>query len=190
MRACLHMQFGSHGQPQFGFSPQFTGQPSPTIKSPVPVQLIPHGMVATPDSFELPSSPTHLTSARQTSSLDHESTMGITSETRPDETQAPGALIPPEKQADDLTQEPPITSSPVQFLGINYVPDSTDVRTTLQPLRLHSTPWEFAVSPTSENHAAIRHPPKPCVLCPLTLPEKEGKKKLGSVLLTLSSVGR
>ena len=152
-------------------------------------------MVVSPYPSELPSSPTLPAPARPTS-LDHESTMEITSailDTHLDETEAPGAVIiaEKEKQANGLTEgSPPPTSTSVQFIGINYVPDSTDVATTSRPTpQQHPVPWESgATSPTSEGHVVIglsTFPPTPCViftlfylpsLSPLS-PQKTGKEK-------------
>jgi len=100
--------------------------------------------------------------------------MEITSavpDTHFDETEAPGVVITAEKekQSDGLTEgSPPPTSTSVQFIGINYVPDSTDVTTTpSQPpqQQQHLVPWESgATSPTSEGHVVIglsTFPPKP-----------------------------
>jgi hypothetical protein len=132
-------------------------------------------MVVSPYPSELPSSPTLPAPARPMS-LDHESTMEIISavpDTHLDETEAPGVVITAEKekQSDGLTEgSPPPTSTSVQFIGINYVPDSTDVTTA--PSRppqqqQHLVPWESgATSPTSEGHVVIglsTFPPKPCV---------------------------
>src|SRR6267142_978379 len=145
-------------------------------------------MVVSPYPSVLPSSPTLPAPARPTS-LDHESTMEITSaipDTHLDETEAPGAVITAEKekQADGLTEgSPPPTSTSVQFIGINYVPDSTDVTTTSRPPpQQHPVPWESgATSPTSEGHVVIglsTFPPKPCVVFTLfCLPPKNGKEK-------------
>jgi hypothetical protein len=110
--------------------------------------------------------------ARPTS-LDHESTMEMTSaviDTHHDETEAPGALTTPEKekQVDGLSEgSPPPTSTSVQFIGINHVPDSTEAHTTSRHSPLHPIPWESggATSPTSEGHVVRlpTFPPKPCV---------------------------
>ena len=136
-----------------------------------------------PYPLELPSSPTPPILARPTS-LDHESTMEITSaviDTHHDETEAPGALTTPEKekQVDGLSEgSPPPTSTSVQFIGINHAPDSTEVHTTSRRSPLHPIPWESggATSPTSEGHVVRlpTFPPKPCVfafsfLCSLFL---------------------
>ncbi|KAH9964506.1 hypothetical protein BC827DRAFT_936706 [Russula dissimulans] len=134
-------------------------------------------MVVTHDSSELSPSPTQPTFVRQ-SSLDHESTMEITSavaDTRLGESEAPGAPMTPEKekQGDDggHTQGPTISSS-MQLIGINYFPESTNVQaTSFPPSPQHPTPWECttvvpAASPSSEDHIAIgvsTFPPKPCV---------------------------
>lgn len=160
-------------------------------------------MVVSPYPLELPSSPTPPTPARPTS-LDHESTMEITSavmDTHHDETEAPGALTTPEKekQVDGLSEgSPPPTSTSVQFIGINHVPDSTEAHTASRPSPLHPIPWESgAASPTSEGHVVIglpTFPPKPYVFAfffffafsaflslapptPHTPPRPEGKKK-------------
>ena len=142
-------------------------------------------MVVSPYLLELLSSPTLPTPARPTS-LGHESTMEITSavmDTHHDETEAPGALTTPEKekQVDGLSEgSPPPTSTSVQFIGINHVPDSTEAHTTSRPSPLHPIPWESgAASPTSEGHVVIglpTFPPKPyvfsgffCVFCLLSL---------------------
>ena len=136
-------------------------------------------MMATHDSSELPPSPTRPTSVRQ-SSLDHESTMEITSavaDTRLGESEAPGAPMTPEKekQGDDgghTQQGPPPISSSVQLIGINYIPESTTVQaTSFPPSPSHPTPWECttvvpAASPSSGDHVAIgvsTFPPKPYV---------------------------
>ncbi len=131
-------------------------------------------MVVAPYPLELPSPATPPTPARATS-LDHESTtMEISSAVREphlDETEAPDAGITPEKekQGDSLNEgSPPPTSTSVQFIGINYVPDSTDVQRAPRPPPLHPTPWESgATSRSSEDHVVIglsTFPPKPCVL--------------------------
>ena len=129
-------------------------------------------MVVSPYPLELPSSPTLPTPARPTS-LGHESTMEITSavmDTHHDETEAPGAFTTPEKekQVDGLSEgSPPPTSTSVQFIGINHIPDSTEAHTTSRPSPLHPIPWESgAASPTSEGHVVIglpTFPPKPYV---------------------------
>ena len=132
-------------------------------------------MVDPPYPLEVSSSPTPPPPARPTS-LDPESTMEITSavmDTHHDETEAPGAITTPEKekQVDGLSEgSPPPTSSSVQFIGINHVPDSTgstDAHTTSRPSPLHPIPWESgAASPTSDGHVVVRlptFPPKPCV---------------------------
>jgi len=128
--------------------------------------------VVAPYPLELPSPVTPPTPARATS-LDHESTtMEISSAVREphlDETEAPDAgIITPEKekQGDSLNEgSPPPTSTSVQFIGINYVPDSTDVQRAPRPPPLHPTPWESgATSRSSEDHVVIRlstFPPKP-----------------------------
>jgi hypothetical protein len=127
-------------------------------------------MVATPDSSEHPPLPT---SALPTS-LGHGLTVEITSalpDTRLDETQAPGTPISPEKEK-ELDYAPdgtPPMSSPVQFIGINYVPPaSRDTDNGRDP-----TPWESgAASPLSEDYVMIgvsTFPPKPCVVFPVGL---------------------
>jgi hypothetical protein len=132
-------------------------------------------MVVAPYPLDLPSPATPPTPARATS-LDHESTtMEISSAIREphlDETEAPDAGITPEKekQGDSLNEgSPPPTSTSVQFIGINYVPDSTDVQRAPRPPPLHPTPWESgATSRSSEDHVVIglsTFPPKPCVFC-------------------------
>ena len=90
--------------------------------------------------------------------------------THHDETEAPGALTTPEKekQVDGLSEgSPPPTSTSVQFIGINHVPDSTEAHTTSRRSPLHPIPWESggATSPTSEGHVVRlpTFPPKPCV---------------------------
>jgi hypothetical protein len=120
--------------------------------------------------------------------------MGITSavpDTHLDETEAPGTVITAEKekQANGLTEgSPPSTSTSVQFIGINYVPDLTDATTTsLPPPQQHPVPWESgATSPTSEGHVVTglsTFPPKPCVVFTLFLPSvpsihpKNGKER-------------
>jgi hypothetical protein len=130
-------------------------------------------MVDPPYPLEDSPSPTPPPPARSTS-LDPESTMEITSavmDSHHDETEAPGALITPEKeeQVDGLSEgSPPPTSTSVQFIGINYVPDSMDsTDATSRPSPLHPIPWESgAASPTSDDHVVITlptFPPKPCV---------------------------
>jgi hypothetical protein len=132
-------------------------------------------MVATPDSSEYPPLPT----PALPTSLGHELTVETPSalpETRLDETQTPGTPFTPEKEkeSDYATEETPPTSSPVQFIGINYVPPtSRDIQTT-SPARLSSrdpTPWESgAASPLSEDYVIIgvsTFPPKPCVVFPV-----------------------
>jgi len=99
--------------------------------------------------------------------------MEITSavmDTHHDETEAPGALTAPEKekQVDGLSEgSPPPTSTSVQFIGINHVPDSTEAHTASRPSPVHPIPWESgAASPTSEGHVVIglpTFPPKPQV---------------------------
>lgn len=145
-------------------------------------------MVATPDSLEHPPSPALPTSARP-SSLDHVSTMEITSalpDLHLDEAQPPDSPVTPEKenQSDGSAEGPPAMSSPVQFIGINYFPPSPiDVQTTSQHQPPDPTPWESgAVSPLSEDYVVVglpTFPPKPCVLfspvslfytCPSTPP--------------------
>src|SRR5258708_38553355 len=120
-------------------------------------------MVVTPDPLEHPSSPALPASARPTS-LDHESTMEITSA-------LPDSPITPEKekQSDDSTEGPPPVSSPVQLIGINYVPPNPiDIQTTSQPQPSNPTPWESgAASPLSEDYVVVglpTFPPKPCVI--------------------------
>jgi len=120
--------------------------------------------------LEHPPSPGLPTSVRPTS-LDDESTMEITSalpDSRLDEAQPPDAPITPEKekQSDDSAEGPPPLSSPVQLIGINYVPPSPiEIRTTSQPGPHHPTPWESgAASPLSEDYVVIgipTFPPKP-----------------------------
>ena len=129
-------------------------------------------MVDPPYPLEVSSSPTPPPPARPTS-LDPESTMEITSavmDTHHDETEAPGALTTPdkEKQVEGLSEgSPPPTSTSVQFIGINHVPDATDAHTTSRPSPLHPVPWESgAASPTSDSHVVIglpTFPPRPCV---------------------------
>jgi hypothetical protein len=128
-------------------------------------------MVDTPDLSELPplpASPTELTF------VNHESTMEITSaspDARFNETEAPNALMPQETQVDSTAQEPapaPPSSSSVQFIGINYVPPSANLRTNSQLLALDPTPWDSAVLPsTAEDQTAATgkssFPPKRCV---------------------------
>ena len=120
-------------------------------------------MVDTPDLSELPplpASPTQLTS------VDHESTMDITSsspDARINETEAPDALMPQETQEESAAQEPPPPPSPVQFIGINYVPPSADLRTNSQLLALDPTPWESSVLPSTEDQGKSSFPPKRCV---------------------------
>jgi hypothetical protein len=134
-------------------------------------------MVNTPDPSEQPPSPALSTSARPTS-LDHESTMEITSalpDLHPDEAQPPDSPVTPEKEneSDDSTEGPAAMSSPVQLIGINYFPPSpspVDVQTTTsQPRTPHDpTPWDSgAASPLSEDYVVVGLPtflPKPCVL--------------------------
>jgi len=119
-------------------------------------------------------------------------------DTHHDETEAPGALTAPEKekQVDGLSEgSPPPTSTSVQFIGINHVPDSTEAHTASRPSPVHPIPWESgAASPTSEGHVVIglpTFPPKPyvfaffvvaffafCLLLPqLPTPLPGGKKK-------------
>lgn len=149
-------------------------------------------MVVTPDPLEQPPSPALSTSARPTS-LDHESTMEITSalpDLHPDEAQPPDSPVTPEKEkeSDGSTEGPAAMPSPMQLIGINYFPPSpspVDVQTTSQPRAPHHpgdpTPWESgAASPLSEDYVVIglpTFPPKPCVLfssvslsCTLALP--------------------
>jgi hypothetical protein len=136
-------------------------------------------MVVTPDPLEQPPSPALSTSARPTS-LDHESTMEITSalpDLHPDEAQPPDSPVTPEKEkeSDGSTEGPAAMPSPMQLIGINYFPPSpspVDVQTTSQPRAPHHpgdpTPWESgAASPLSEDYVVIglpTFPPKPCVL--------------------------
>ena len=133
--------------------------------SDAPRKPIPHGMVDTPGVSDSSSSPILPT---QPTSVNHESTMDITSAlpyTRFDEPEAPDALSPPEKQVASPAQEPPPTSSTVQFLGINYVPDT---QTKSQRLALDPTPWESAASPSPKEPTATTtgpssgFPPKRC----------------------------
>ncbi len=136
-------------------------------------------MVATPDPLEHPPSPALPTSTRPTS-LDHESTMEITSalpDSRLDEVQPPDPVITPEKekQSDGSTEESPPMSSPIQLIGINYVPPRPiEVQTTSQPGPQDTTPWESgAASPLSEDYVVIglpTFPPKPCVCSTPTSP--------------------
>jgi hypothetical protein len=158
------------------------------VHSEFPSSVYPYEMVVSPYPSVLPSSPTIPAPVRPTS-LEHESTMEITSavpDTHLDETEAPGAAITAEKekQADGLSEgSPPPTSTSVQFIGINYVPDSTDVTTTSRPPpQQHPVPWESgATSPTSEGHVVIglsTLQPKPCVVFTLfCLPQKKRKRK-------------
>jgi hypothetical protein len=121
-------------------------------------------MVDTPDVLELPSSPTQL------ASVNHESTMVITfasPDAQFDEPQAPDALIRQEKQADSPTQQPPPASSSVQFIRINYVPDTVEPQSNSQRLAVDPTPWESAVLPSPEDHTATRpsaFSPKRCAV--------------------------
>ena len=132
-------------------------------------------MVATPDSSECPPLPT----PALPTSLGQELTVETPSalpETRLDETQTPGTPFTQEKEkeSDYATEGTPPTSSPVQFIGINYVPPtSRDIQTT-SPLRSSGrdpTPWESgAASPLSEDYVMIgvsTFPPKPCVVFPV-----------------------
>ena len=134
-------------------------------------------MVATPDVSEYPPLPT---SALPTS-LGHELTVETPSdlpETRLAETQTPGTPITPEKEkekeSDYAMEGTPPTSSPVQFIGINYIPPASRERETTSPLRSSGrdpTPWESgAASPLSEDYVMIgvsTFPPKPCVVFPV-----------------------
>jgi hypothetical protein len=125
-------------------------------------------MVVAPDSLEHPPSPALPTSPPPTS-LGHESAMEATSDlpnTRLDETQAPDS---PSPEKEKQPEGPPPTSSPVHFIGINYVPSgSRDVQTTSHPRTLHPTPWESGTaSPISEDYVVIglsTFPPKPYVV--------------------------
>ena len=124
-------------------------------------------MVVTPVS---PPSPALPSSARPTS-LDHELTLEAPPDTRLDGTHTPGPNTPEkEKESDYVTEERPSTSSPVQFIGINYVPP--DVQMTSQPRRSDPTPWDSgAASLLSEDYVVIglpTFPPKPCVVFPVT----------------------
>ena len=133
-------------------------------------------MVATPDPSEQPSSPALSTSARPTS-LDHGSTMEITSalpDSHLNEAQPPDSPVTPERENESggSTEGAPAMSmsSPVQFIGINYFPPSpVDVQTTSSQPRAahHATPWESgAASPLSEDYVVVglpTFPPKPCV---------------------------
>ena len=128
-------------------------------------------MVVIPDSLEHPPSPALPTSPPPTS-LGHGSEMEATSDlpnTRLDETQAPDSPTPEKEKQPDGAPRP--TSSPVHFIGINYVPTgSRDVQTTSPSRPLHPTPWESgAASPLSEDYVVIglsTFPPKPCVFFP------------------------
>jgi hypothetical protein len=150
-------------------------------------------MVVTPVS---PPSPALPTSTRPTS-LDHELRLEALPDTPLDETHAPGPNTPEkEKESDCVTEERPSTSSPVQFIGINYVPP--DVQTTSQPRPQDPTPWDSgAASLLSEEYVVIglpTFPPKPCVVFPvsfytypspihfrLTLEHSNGQAKRGGV---------
>jgi len=128
-------------------------------------------MVATPDSSECPPLPT----PALPTSLGHELTVETPSalpDTRLDETQTPGTPFTPEKEkekeSDYATEGTPPTSSPVQFIGINYVPPASRDRQTTSPLPSSGrdpTPWESgAASPLSEDYVMIgvsTFPPKP-----------------------------
>jgi len=134
-------------------------------------------MVVTPDPLEHPSSPALPASARP--SLDHESTMEITSalpDSHLDEAQPPDSPVTPEKEnrSDGSAEGPPAMSSPVQLIGINYFPPSPiDVQTTSQPQPPDPTPWESgAASPLSEDYVVVRLP---------TFPPKPGKARRGGV---------
>ena len=134
-------------------------------------------MVATPDSSEHSPLPTSALPA----SLGHELTVETTSalpDTRLDENQTPGTPISPEKEkeSDYAPDGTPPMSSPVQFIGINYVPPaSRDIHTTSHPRSSgrDPTPWESgAASPLSEDYVMIgvsTFPPKPCVVFPVDL---------------------
>ena len=122
-------------------------------------------MVVTPVSPPSPVLPT-------STSLDHELTLEAPPDTRLDETPTPGPNTPEkEKESDCVTEERPSTSSPVQFIGINYVPP--DVQTTSQPRPPDPTPWDSgAASLLSEDYVVIglpTFPPKPCVVFPCLL---------------------
>ncbi|KAI9512316.1 Golgin subfamily A member 7/ERF4 family-domain-containing protein [Russula earlei] len=96
-------------------------------------------------------------------------------DTPPGETQAPVAptTSEKEKQGDEHTRGPPLISPPVQLIGINYIPDSTNIQTTSLPAPSHPTPWEestsasaAATTPSFVQHGAIglsTFPPKPQV---------------------------
>lgn len=121
-------------------------------------------MVVTPVSPPSPALPT-------STSLDHELTLEAPPDTRLDETPTPGPNTPEkEKESDCVTEERPSTSSPVQFIGINYVPP--DVQTTSQPRPPDPTPWDSgAASLLSEDYVVIglpTFPPKPCVVFPVS----------------------
>jgi hypothetical protein len=70
--------------------------------------------------------------------------MDITSallDTHFDEPEAPDAFIPPEMQLVSPAQQSPPTLSTVQFIGINYIPESVDTQANTQRLALDPTPW-------------------------------------------------
>jgi len=128
--------------------------------------LYPRRMADTPDLSELPPLPA---SPTQPASVNHESTMDITSaspDARINESEAPDALMPQETQVDGAAQEPPPPLPPpssVQFIGINYVPPSANLRTNSQLLALDPTPWESSVLPSTEDQTATgksSFPPK------------------------------
>jgi hypothetical protein len=111
---------------------------------------------------ELPSLPTlHVRPA----SVNHESTTEFASaspDTHLNDPEAPDALMPQEKQGDSPAQEPPPSSSSVQFIGI-YVPDSVDSQVNSQRRALDPTPWESAALPSPEDGTATgpsTFPPK------------------------------
>jgi hypothetical protein len=70
--------------------------------------------------------------------------------------------MPQEKQAGSPAQEPPLSSTSVQFIGI-YDPDSVDPQVTSQRPALDPTPWESAAMASPEDGTATgpsTFPPK------------------------------
>lgn len=120
-----------------------------------------------PTSSSTPTSPTFDPPA----SMEDDSTMDITSvppDMRPGESEALNILNPPllEEQEVTIDLDSPPASSPVAFIGINYVPDSANSQVSSHRLPPHPTPWDSVALQSVDGNAATRHssfPPTPCV---------------------------